>query len=440
MSYFPEVDRIEYDGPLSRNPLAFKYYNPKEKVGGKTMKDHLRFSVAYWHTFTMNGSDPFGAPNMERSWERYAGMDLAKARVDAAFEFIEKLGVSYFCFHDIDIAPEGNSLAETNRNLDEITALIKENMSDTGAKLLWNTANMFTHPRFVHGAATSCNADVFAYAAAKVKKGLEVAKALGAENYVFWGGREGYETLLNTNMKLEQDNLARFYRMAIDYAKEIGFEGTFLIEPKPKEPTKHQYDFDAATAIAFLQKYGLEDHFKLNIEANHATLAGHTFEHELRTSRINGMLGSVDANQGDPLLGWDTDEFPTDLYSATLAMYEVLKNGGLGRGGLNFDAKVRRGSFKPEDLFYAHIAGMDSFARGLKVAHRLIEDQVLEEFVETRYKSFTEGIGKDIVDEKTDFHALEAYALKQGRIENESGRQESIKSLVNQYLLEVTSI
>lgn len=437
MSYFPNVDSIKYEGPHSKNPLAFKYYNPNEEVGGKTMKEHLRFSVAYWHTFTMNGSDPFGAPNMERPWGRFSGMDLARARVEAAFELFKKLGVPYFCFHDIDVAPEGDTLAETNKNLDEITALLKENMAGSGMKLLWNTANMFTHPRFVHGAATSCNADVFAYAAAKVKKGLEIAKELGAGNYVFWGGREGYETLLNTDMKLEQENLARFYRMAVDYAKEIGFDGTFLIEPKPKEPTKHQYDFDAATAIAFLQKYDLADHFKLNIEANHATLAGHTFEHELRTARINGMLGSVDANQGDPLLGWDTDEFPTDLYSTTLAMYEVLKNGGLGKGGLNFDAKVRRGSFKAEDLFYAHVAGMDSFARGLKVAHQLIEERVLDDFVEKRYKSFTEGIGKDIVEGNADFHSLESYVLEHGQIENESGRQEMLKAILNQYLLEV---
>lgn len=437
MSYFPNINQIQYEGPKSKNPMAFKFYNPKEVVGGKTMEEHLRFSVAYWHTLTMNGSDPFGAPNMERPWDRYSGMDLAKVRVEAAFELFEKLGTPYFCFHDVDIAPEGNTLVETNRNLDEIVSLLKEGMKTSGVKLLWNTANMFTHPRFVHGAATSCNADVFAYAAAKVKKGLETAKELGGSNYVFWGGREGYETLLNTDMKLEQDNLARFYRMAIDYAKEIGFDGMFLIEPKPKEPTKHQYDFDAATAISFLQKYDLTDHFRLNIEANHATLAGHTFEHELRTARINGMLGSVDANQGDPLLGWDTDEFPTDLYSTTLAMYEVLKNDGLGNGGLNFDAKVRRGSFKPDDLIYAHIVGMDSFARGLKVAHHLIEDNVLEKAVTERYASFSEGIGHDIVEGKADFHTLEAYALEHDQIENQSGRQEILKGLLNQYMVEV---
>ncbi|QPA32387.1 xylose isomerase [Thermaerobacillus caldiproteolyticus] len=440
MSYFKNINVIQYEGPKSKNPFSFKYYNSEEKVGDKTMEEHLRFSVAYWHTFTGDGSDPFGAGNMIRSWNKYSGMDLAKARVEAAFEFFEKLNVPFFCFHDVDIAPEGETLKETYKNLDIIVDMIEEYMKTSKTRLLWNTANLFTHPRFVHGAATSCNADVFAYAAAKVKKGLEIAKRLGAENYVFWGGREGYETLLNTDMKLELDNLARFLHMAVDYAKEIGFDGQFLIEPKPKEPTKHQYDFDVATGLAFLQKYGLQDYFKFNIEANHATLAGHTFEHELRLARINGMLGSVDANQGDTLLGWDTDEFPTDLYSTTLAMYEILKNSGLGRGGLNFDAKVRRGSFEPEDLFYAHIAGMDSFAVGLKVAHRLMEDRVFDEFIEERYKSYTEGIGREIVEGTADFRKLEEYALQLEEIQNQSGRQERLKTLLNQYLLEVCAI
>ncbi|KIP21927.1 Xylose isomerase [Anoxybacillus ayderensis] len=437
MVYFENVNKVVYEGPTSKNPFAFKFYNPEEKVGDKTMEEHLRFSVAYWHTFVGDGTDPFGIGTAIRPWNQYSGMDLAKARVEAAFELFEKLDIPFFCFHDVDIAPEGDTLAETYKNLDEIVDMIEQYMKTSKTKLLWNTANLFTHPRFVHGAATSCNADVFAYAAAKVKKGLEIAKRLGAENYVFWGGREGYETLLNTNMKLELDNLARFLNMAVDYAKEIGFDGQFLIEPKPKEPTKHQYDFDVATALAFLQTYGLKDYFKFNIEANHATLAGHTFEHELRVARIHGMLGSVDANQGDMLLGWDTDEFPTDLYATTLAMYEILQNGGLGRGGLNFDAKVRRGSFEPEDLFYAHIAGMDSFAIGLKVAYRLIEDRVFESVVEERYKSYTEGIGRDIIDGKANFHTLEAYALNLRDISNRSGRQERLKTLLNQYLLEV---
>jgi xylose isomerase len=437
MAYFESVGKIQYEGRNSDNPLAFKHYNPQQVVLGKTMEEHLRFAVAYWHTFTANGSDPFGAGTMIRPWDRFSAMDLAKARVEASFEFYEKLGAPYFCFHDRDIAPEGSSLKETNANLDEIVALIKDHMKSSNVKLLWNTANMFTNPRFVFGAATTSNADVYAYAAAQVKKALEHAVELGAENYVFWGGREGYESLLNTDMEFELDNLARFYHMAVDYAKEIGFKGQFLIEPKPKEPTKHQYDFDAATTIAFLQKYGLQEHFKLNLEANHATLAGHTFEHELRVARINGMLGSIDANQGDLLLGWDTDEFPTDLYAVTLAMFEILKNGGLAPGGVNFDAKVRRQSFEPEDLFYAHIAGMDSFAIGLKVAAKLIEDKVIDNVIEDRYASFKTGIGADIVSGKANFKTLEQYALQNNEIKVKSGRLEVIRNTLNQYLLSV---
>lgn len=436
MVYFPNIDKIKFEGASSTNPYAFKFYNPSEKIGDQTMEEILRYAVSYWHTFTMDGSDPFGAGSMLRSWDKYNGMDLAKARVDASFEFYNKLDVPFFCFHDVDIAPEGSNLKETNQNLDQIVSMIKDYMKDSKVKLLWNTANNFTHPRFVHGAASSSNADVFAYAAAKVKKGLEVGKELGSQNYVFWGGREGYDTLLNTNMKLEHDNLARFYHMAIEYANEIGFDAQFLIEPKPKEPTTHQYDYDVATAHAFLQNYGLADKFKFNIEANHATLAGHTFEHELHYARINNMLGSVDANQGDPLLGWDTDEFPTDLWSTTLAMYEILQNGGLGRGGLNFDAKVRRASFEPEDLFHAHIAGMDAFAVGLRVAQNLIDDKVLENVVSSRYATFKEGIGLDIVNGKTDFHKLEQHALGLNDIKLESGRLEQIKATINQYLLQ----
>ncbi|MFE0561889.1 xylose isomerase [Priestia megaterium] len=437
INYFESVNKVLYEGKDSKNPLAFKYYNPEEVVGGKTMKDQLRFSVAYWHTFTADGTDPFGAATMQRSWDRYDGMDLAKARVEAAFQLFETLNVPFFAFHDRDIAPEGSTLQETNKNLDVIVTMIKEYMQTSNVKLLWNTANMFTNPRFVHGAATSCNADVFAYAAAQVKKGLETAKELGAENYVFWGGREGYETLLNTNLQLELDNLARFMHMAVDYATEIGYTGQFLIEPKPKEPTTHQYDTDAATTISFLRQYGLDKYFKLNLEANHATLAGHTFEHELRVARVQGLLGSVDANQGDPLLGWDTDEFPTDLYSTTLAMYEILQNGGLGSGGLNFDAKVRRGSFEQDDLLYAHVAGMDAFARGLKVAHKLVEDRVFENVINERYSSFKEGIGLEIVEGKANFHTLEQYVLKNPNIVNKSGRQERLKAILNQYILEV---
>ncbi len=435
MTYFNQIPTIKFEGPKSNNPFAFKFYNPEEIVGGKTMEETLRFGVAYWHTFTESLSDPFGAGTAIRSWDRYSDLDLAKARVEAAFEFFEKLNIPYFCFHDVDIAPEGATLKESNENIDVIVSMIKDYMKDSKTKLLWNTVNNFSNPRFVHGAASSSNADVFAYAAAKVKKGLEVGKELGAENYVFWGGREGYETLLNTDMKLEMDNLGRFFHMAVDYAKEIGFDAQFLIEPKPKEPTSHQYDFDVASGYAFLQHYGLQDYFKFNIEANHATLAGHTFEHELRYARINGMLGSVDANQGHPLLGWDTDEFPTDLYTTTLAMYEILKNGGLGRGGLNFDAKVRRGSFTEEDLFHAHIAGMDSFAAGLKIAQKLIDDKVMDGIIEDRYASFKEGIGLEIVEGKTDLRKLEEYALGLGEIKLQSGKLERIKSAINQYML-----
>lgn len=352
--FFKEIPKIRYEGAKSKNPLAFKYYNPDEVIGGKTMKEHLRFSMAFWHTLIGSGSDPFGVGTSIRPWGKISlennemekiPMELAKKRMRAAFEFMQKLDIPFFCFHDRDIAPEGSNLAETNRNLDEIVALAKELMKETDVKLLWGTANLFNNPRFVHGAATSCNADVFAYAAAQVKKAMEITKELDGSNYVFWGGREGYETLLNTDMGFELDNLARFLQMAVDYGSEIGFKGQFLIEPKPMEPTKHQYDFDTATVIGFLRKYGLEKHFKINIEANHATLAGHTFEHELHFARINGMLGSVDANQGDLLLGWDTDQFPSNIYTTTLAMYEILKNGGLGKGGLNFDAKSQKKFF-----------------------------------------------------------------------------------------------
>lgn len=440
MEYFTNVKKVKYEGIDSKNPLAFKIYNAEEIIGGKTMEEHLKFSVAYWHTFAEELTDPFGSGTAIRPWDNITDpMEKAKAKVEAAFELFEKLNVPYFAFHDVDIAPEGESLKETFENMDIIVDLIKEKMETSKTKLLWNTVNSFSHPRFVHGAASSNNADVFAYAAAKVKKGLEVGKKLGSQSYVFWGGREGYESLLNTDMGLEVDNLGRFFHMAIDYASKIGYEGQFLIEPKPKEPTSHQYDFDVATTHAFLQKYNLDDKLKFNIEANHATLAGHSFEHELRYARINKMLGSVDANQGHPLLGWDTDEFPSDMYATTLAMYEILKNGGLENGGLNFDSKVRRTSFEPEDLFRAHIVGMDSFALGLKVAHKMIEENVFENIIDKRYKSFNEGIGKDIVEGNTDFDKLTEHALNLKEVKNESGQLEVIKGVLNQYILQALS-
>lgn len=437
MAYFKNIEKINYEGPQSKNPLSFKYYNPDEIVMGKTMKEQCRFAMSYWHTLTYMGGDPFGVGTMFRPWDNESDdMERAKARVHVAFEFMEKMQIPFFCFHDRDIAPEGKDLKETNERLDIIVEVIKEEMARTGIKCLWGTTNAFGNPRFVHGAGTSCNASVFAYAAAQIKKAMEITKELGGENYVFWGGREGYETLLNTDTSLELDNFARLLKMAVDYAEEIGFTGQFLIEPKPKEPTKHQYDTDTATVLAFLRKYGLEDKFKMNIEANHATLAMHTFQHELNQCRINGVLGSVDANQGDSMLGWDTDQFPTNLYDTTLAMYEILKAGGFTKGGLNFDSKVRRASFEESDLFYSYIAGMDTFAKGLKVAAKLIEDKVFDNFIANRYASYNEGIGKDIVDNKVGFKELEAYALEHGVTQNESGRQELLESILNQYILE----
>lgn len=434
MSYFPNVDTIQYEGAKTENPFAFRHYNPDEVVMGKTMKEHLRFAVAYWHTMTQDGSDPFGSPVNQRTWFGETPMETAKNRVDAFFEILTKLGVEYFCFHDVDVAPEGDSLEEFFQNLDEITDLIKEKMDETGIKLLWNTANMFSHPRFVHGAASSSNADVFAYAAAQVKKGLDISKKLGGENYVFWGGREGYESLLNTDMKFEQDNIARLFKMAIAYGEKIGHKPQFLLEPKPKEPSKHQYDFDAATTMAFIQKYGLEGDFKLNLEANHATLAGHTFEHELNVARCYDALGSIDANQGDTLLGWDTDEFPTNIYDTTLAMYEILENGGIAPGGINFDSKVRRSSFEMEDLFLAHIAGMDTFARGLKTAAALKEDRFFDDIKEKRYASYKEGIGAKIVADEENLETLTEYALEHDDITNESNHLEYVKSRLNDYI------
>ncbi len=439
MNYFDFLETVEFEGPGSKNPLAFNYYQADKKIGEKTMAEHLRFSMAYWHSLTEDGSDPFGNPTMDRPWNNYQNpMDKAEAKAEAAFELMSKLGINYFCFHDVDVAPEGATIKESNENLEKMAELLKKKMEATGIKLLWGTSNLFSHPIYMHGAATSPQAKIFACAAAKVKKAIEVTKYLGGENYVFWGGREGYETLLNTNMKLEQDNLARFFYLVIEYAEKIGFNGQFLIEPKPKEPTKHQYDFDCASVLAFLRKYDLEDYFKLNIEANHATLAGHTFQHELRYARINDMLGSVDANQGDLLLGWDTDQFPSNLYSTSLAMYEVLKNGGLAPGGLNFDAKVRRGSYQLQDLVQGHILGMDSFAKGLEVAHSLMTSQEIEDLISSRYQSYQEGLGSKIVEENTSLEELAkiAQSYNLSKIKLNSGSQEKLEAILNRHLLE----
>lgn len=435
MSFFPDVPKIPYEGPDSKNPLAFRYYNASEVVEGKSMRDHLRFAVAYWHTFRGTGSDPFGPGTMQRPWEDGTdSVEMAQKRVRVAFEFTEKLGAPYYCFHDRDVAPEGKTLAESNKNLDAVVKVLKEEQQRTGIKLLWGTANLFSNPRFVHGASTSCNADVFAYSAAQVKKALEVTKELGGENYVFWGGREGYMTITNTDLKRELDHFAKFLHMAVDYKKKIGFTGPFLIEPKPHEPTSHQYDFDCANSLAFLRGYGLEKEFKFNVETNHATLAKHTMGHELAYASANGMLGSVDANRGDPLLGWDTDQFPTDLYLTTQTMLVILGQGGLGAGGLNFDAKVRRESFEPSDLFYAHVGSMDAFAQGLKAAAAIRKDGWLADIVKQRYATWDTGVGAEIESGKASFDTLEKYMLEKGNAApNTSGRQELIENLYNRY-------
>lgn len=439
MSFFPDVKKIKYEGRASKNLFAFKHYNSEEVVLGKSMEDHMRFAVAYWHTFASDGAkgqDPFGEKTMTRPWENVDPMEEARAKAYANFEFLEKLGVPFFAFHDLDIAPEGNSLEEYHRNLDEIVAIFKSEMARTGIKLLWNTSNAFSKPRFVNGAATSPNADVYAHAAAQIKKGLEIAKELNAANYVFWGGREGYEYLQITDYKLEMDNLAKFYWMAVNYAKEIGYTGQFLIEPKPKEPTKHQYDFDAATTIAFLKTHGLDQHFKLNLEANHATLAMHTFDHEIRVAATAGLLGSIDANQGDLLLGWDTDEFPTDLGAVTLALYEIIKAGGLTTGGVNFDAKVRRSSTDLNDLFLAHIAGMDTFARGLKNAAKLVEDHFFDDIVAKRYETYYNSeVGRSILEGTATLTSLSKHAKnKKDEIKVPSDRLEYVKAALNEYM------
>lgn len=434
--HFEGIGRIAYEGPTSTNPLAYKFYDKDKVVTGKTMAEHLRFAIAYWHTFCGNSSDPFGDGTRTFSWNTHDNaMDNAKDKLDAAFELITKLGVPFYCFHDRDIAPSGETVAKSEKNLADIVELAKERQAATGVKLLWGTANLFSHPRYMNGASTNPEFDILTQGAAQVKAAIDATIALGGENYVFWGGREGYVNLMLTDMKRELDNMGRFLTMARDYARKQGFKGTFLIEPKPKEPSTHQYDFDAATVIGFLKSHGLENDFKLNIEANHATLAGHTFSHELQTAADAGLLGSIDANRGDPQLGWDTDQFPTDIYQATEAMMIVLGMGGFTTGGLNFDAKLRRPSTDLEDIFLAHIGGIDTFARGLELAAKIMEDSPLLEMKKRRYKSYEEGEGLRFSKGELTLEDLVALASKNESSPVVSGKQELVENIINQYIL-----
>jgi len=435
---FKGLPKIEYKGSSSKDPLAFKYYDADKAVLGKPMKDQLKFAMAWWHNVCATGADMFGPGTAVKLFgaEAAGTVEHAHAKVEAAFEFMEKLGVNYFCFHDVDLVPEQADIKDTNKLIDEIADHIAEKQTGSGKKLLWGTANMFSNPRFMNGAGSSNSAEVYCFAAAQIKKALETTVKLGGKGYVFWGGREGYETLLNTDVGFEQENIAALMKMAVEYGRSIGFDGDFYIEPKPKEPMKHQYDFDAATAAGFLRKFGLDKDFKLNIEANHATLAGHTFQHDLRIAAVEGMFGSVDANQGDLLLGWDTDEFPFNVYETTFAMYEILKAGGFTNGGLNFDAKNRRPSYTYEDMFKAYILGMDSFALGLLKAAAIIEDGRIDAFIKERYASYENTDhgrkirgGTATLAELADIaEGLGAPALPG------SGRQEELESIVNQVL------
>ncbi len=430
--FFPKVPKIEYKGK-GGDALSFKFYNADEKLGGKTLREHLKFAMSYWHTLCGDGQDMFGVSTHDKTFGGSTPKEIYTNKAYAGFEIMDKLGIDYFCFHDRDIAPEGATLAESNVMLDEFAALLEKLMRDRNKKLLWGTANLFTNKRYMHGAATSCDANVFAYAAAQIKKALEITVRLGGDGYVFWGGREGYVTLLNTDMGLEQDNLARMLTMARDYGRSIGFTGDFYIEPKPMEPTSHQYDYDVSTVLGFLRKHNLLGDFKMNIEANHATLARHSFAHELRVARENSVFGSIDANQGETFNGWDTDNFPTNVYDVALAMLEIIKAGGFTRGGTNFDAKLRRESIGPDDIFRGYIAGMDTMALGFKLAWKLVQDGRVDEFTRARYVSYATGIGKKIVDGAADFEELEQYALSLGEVAvTESGSQEYLEGIVNE--------
>ncbi len=430
---YDEIKRIPFEGAKSKNPFAFRYYDKDRVIAGKKMSDHLRFAMSWWHTCNAGGTDMFGGETLDKSFG-LSGMDLARAKVDFAFELMEKLGIEFYCFHDVDVAPEGETLAQSVKNLEEIVDYLLQKQQQTGIRPLWVTANMFGSKTFMSGAATSPSADVFAIAAGKAKAGIDAAIKLGAPGYVFWGGREGYDTLINTDVALELDNLGKFLTLARDYGRAKGFKGDFYIEPKPKEPTKHQYDFDVATCANFLRTYGLTDDFKMNVEANHATLAGHTFQHELRMAAVNGLFGSIDANQGDMLLGWDTDQFPTNVYDTTLCMYEVIKAGGFTNGGLNFDAKARRQSNTFEDILLCYIAGMDAFALGLIKACELINDGRIDRFIAERYASYNDGIGRSMREGRETLESLAAYAAELEGVVPQSGRQEYLESVLNDVL------
>ena len=437
-TYFPSIPVIPFEGPDSDNPLAFKAYDADRVVGSKTMREHLRFAVCYWHSFGGDGADPFGPGTRAYPWKRHADAMLnAECTLDAAFEFFSKLTVPYYCFHDRDLAPEGATVGESEAKLQRMVELAKERQKATGMKLLWGTANLFSHPRYMNGAATNPNFDVVAHAGAQVKAALDATVALGGENYVFWGGREGYSYLFNTDTRRELEHLARFLTMARDYGRSIGFEGTFLVEPKPMEPMYHQYDADAQTVIGFLRHFGLDGDFRVNVEANHATLAGHAFAHELQMCADAGMLGSIDANRGNPQNGWDTDQFPTDIYDAVHAMLVVLRSGGFGTGGLNFDAKVRRESTAGEDLFIAHIGAMDTFARGLVIAHSLLEESALSSNLKNRYRSYYSGSGEAFAEGSLTLNDLQAHASACGEPDQISGRQEALENLINDYIMRV---
>ena len=433
--YFKGIDKIKYEGRSSDNPLAFKFYDENKVVAGKTMKEHFKFAISYWHTFTGTGGDPFGAPTQNFPWlVSNDPIQQAKDKMDAAFEFITKIGVPYYCFHDFDLIAEGDTLEESKKRLEIITDYALEKQKQSGVKLLWGTANCFSNPRYMNGASTNPDFNVLAYAGAQVKNALDATIKLGGENYVFWGGREGYMSLLNTDMKREQEHMARFLHAAKDYARSQGFKGTFFIEPKPAEPSKHQYDFDSATVLGFLTKYDLLGDFKLNIEVNHATLAQHTFEHELQVAADNGLLGSIDANRGDYQNGWDTDQFPVDVYELTQAMLVILQAGGLQGGGVNFDAKIRRNSTDLADIFHAHVGGMDVFARALLVAADVLEKSPYKKMRAERYASFDSGAGKAFEDGKSTLEDLYTHASANQNIKAISGKQELYENIINQYI------